>query len=48
LPVGQPGTKPLLGQRVDRLVGQARDLQVGEDLGGDLVGDGGLDGRVIG
>ena len=47
-PVGQLGTNALLGQRVDRLVGQALDVQVGEDLGGDLVGDGGLDGRVGG
>jgi hypothetical protein len=47
-PVGHLGTQPPLGQRVDRLVGQALDIQVGEDLGGDLVGDGGLDGRVGG
>jgi hypothetical protein len=47
-PVGHLGADPLLGQRVDRLVGQALDIQIGEDLGGDLVGDGGLDGRVSG
>ena len=46
--VGRPGAQPPLGQRVDRLVGQALDIQVGEDLGGDLIGDRPLDGRVAG
>jgi len=47
-PVGQLGADPLGGQRVDRLVGQALDVQVGEDLGGDLDGDGRLDGAASG
>jgi hypothetical protein len=44
--VGEPRGKAPLGQRVDRLVGQALDVKVAEHLGGDLVSDGGLDGRV--
>jgi hypothetical protein len=37
--VGDLGAKAPLGQRVDRLVGQPLDIEVGEDLGGDLVGE---------
>jgi hypothetical protein len=46
--VGEPRGKTPLGQRVDRLVGQPLDIEVAEHLGGDLVGDRLLDGRVAG
>ncbi len=40
--------QPGLAQPVQRLLGHRLDLEAGHDLGGDLVDDGGLHGRIIG